>query len=141
MQTDTTLDELEGISQNLTTEIAAQEWDNANITLRQLRTAIETLGHHIDTLGEDDDQHDILTGVFNAATEQHNETVDMLYDLGRYEGWRIGDTRPCGCPVEAGAIACPSCDQHHDQAMADCGECQFGVPVVWHDRHGCEDPK
>lgn len=138
---DAILDKLEATSDKLTAEFGAEAWDGANTAVRQLRADIEALGHHIDAIGEEDDSHDFLVAVHNAATEQHNETIDMLYDLGQYEGWRIGDERPCGCPVEAGAVACERDARKWGPAQPDCGECQFGVPVVWHDRYGCEDPK
>lgn len=37
----------------------------------------------------------------------------------------------CGCVVERGNVACERHDG--DPARTDCGDCQFGVPVVYHE--------
>lgn len=44
----------------------------------------------------------------------------------------VGTTLPCGC--EAGRANWP-CAYHGEQlgvAQPDCGDCEFGVPAVWH---------
>lgn len=139
-QLEDTLTAIDGARQNLAEDLASQEWGSANKSLRSLAEEIDALGGHIDGTA-DDARYNELVAVYNGAADQHNQAIDTLNAAGQHEGWRIGDTRPCGCPVEALSVACPSCDQHHGQAMTDCGECQFGVPGVRHWNQGCEDPK
>lgn len=55
------------------------------------------------------------------------------------EGWRIGDTRPCGCPVEPVAVPCEWHERHIGVAQADCADCEFGVPGVYHYAYGCDE--
>ncbi len=40
----------------------------------------------------------------------------------------------CGCVVELGNVACERHDG--DPARPDCGDCRFGVPVVYHECGG-----
>lgn len=50
-------------------------------------------------------------------------------------GWRIGDYRPCGCEVVPVAVACDFHELEWQTAQTDCGDCEYGVPGVWHERN------
>jgi hypothetical protein len=51
------------------------------------------------------------------------------------EGWNVGDIRPCGCEVVYVSQPCEFHEQEWGYAQSDCGECEFGIPGVWHSRN------
>lgn len=138
---DSVLTDLDGARQNLAEALAQEEWDGANKFLISLRDSLEALGKHLDADSPDEESYNNLVGIYNAAVDQHNAAVDTLNSADQYAGWRIGDTRPCGCPVEPVSVACPPHEQRWGPAQPDCGDCEFGVPGVRHWAYGCEDPK
>lgn len=64
--------------------------------------------------------------------------MTMIDEDENPEGWRIGDTRPCGCPVEATSRPCERHQREWGVAQTDCGDCEYGIPGVWHEYYGCD---
>ena len=45
----------------------------------------------------------------------------------------VGTTLACGCEVIRGNLACDYHAERYGPAQPDCGDCRFGVPVVYHE--------
>lgn len=45
----------------------------------------------------------------------------------------VGTVLDCGCEVERGSVPCGYHADAYGVAQADCGDCEFGVPLVYHE--------
>lgn len=134
---DDTLNELRTAQTALENALRDKEWTQANQACNTISSTLVVLGRHLDGMTESG-LHNPTVEIYNHAVEQHNEAIDRIAGAGELPGWRIGDTRPCGCPVEAITVPCGPHEAEWGQAQTDCGDCRFGVPGVRHWNNGCE---